>query len=484
MKRFAIFLGILLLANFPTQIQGEDINADWVIGHDQFRSNENIMVNGTLSVTNESTLTLNNVSLVMNGDIIIESNCSLWLINSTIDWLQSDLHGMLVEGNLTCFNSTLSNAFQIIGEGANIMLFYCHILNCSYAGIHVNSGSLLSYDSVVEKCNIGIDGENSTLAIVETSIINNSFGGIVSFSCDVHVNNSKLINNNIGIGSYDTNLDLINSTIEGNIEGLVLQDTAAYLALNKINNNEVGLIAQDFSSSVLVIELDNNEVINNSQGGMILESVSCEITNNTIQRNYYGINTLNSKINIMNNTISDHVIDGMILDATESFVAHNTISNNSWGIRMFNSDVSYIDNIYHSNSFGAIQIYEKLFLTVYNQDGWRFGGVDIVIKTSDGENYATGVTTESGIFTIDLLESFISNNGNMTEASNYTIEIYHGEFTNSTIINMNIDNTITMRLEGTGEEGIDYTTFAIMGSLLILVLAGIAFVVMKKRKSN
>ncbi len=231
--------------DYPSPFQG-----DWIIENDTYISNESITVHGSINVTNNATLTLENVELFINStpmdpkEIYVNWGATLNLFNSLLSAI-GGFYSFEVNGNMTI-------------EHSNIM--------------DISSGILINYGDVLIS--------NSTLHDNEVSAIT-CFGS-------PRITNNFIHSNDIGIATSHF--------------------SAPYIYNNTIKFNKWGIISNVVGLATVI----GNEITNNSEDGIVVELGHLEIHGNTIASNGgYGIKSIDASINVSNNKIFDNKLWGI-----------------------------------------------------------------------------------------------------------------------------------------------------------------------------
>jgi parallel beta-helix repeat protein len=231
--------------NYPAPSQG-----DWAIENDTHVFNETIILYGDLNVTNNSTLTLENVKLLFNSslnisrEIYVDWGATLNIYNSSISSLNK-YYSFEVNGNMTIEHSNIS---------------------------HTTGGIFIKYGDV----------------LISNSTLHHNYGAALTCFGSPTITNNYIHSNNIGIAT---------SFYSG-----------PYIYNNTIKFNEWGMI----SNAVGLATIIGNDVSNNSEDGIVVELGHLEIHENTIASNGgYGIKSDHASINATNNYIYDNKLWGI-----------------------------------------------------------------------------------------------------------------------------------------------------------------------------
>jgi hypothetical protein len=220
---------------------------DWVIGNDTYVSNESLTVHGDINITNNATLTLENVDLLINSST-------------------SDLKEIYVNWGaaLNILNSTLSAA-------------------PGFFSFEVN-GLMVADHSNISRTTGGILIKNNSVIISNSSIHHNFDNALVCFG----------------------NPTIANNYIHSNFNGagiLTNYYSAPYIYNNTIKFNEWGIKFNAVGFSTIV----GNDISYNTFDGIKVELGYLLILNNTIHSNgEFGIRTDHAFVNVSNNSIFDN----------------------------------------------------------------------------------------------------------------------------------------------------------------------------------
>lgn len=238
---------LVILPNIQGEGSGDYPSPDegnWTIINDTYISNETIILNGSLNVTNNSTLTLNNISLLINSSsgirgIYVDSGATLNIYDSDVT-APNGLFTFYVHGNMSIDRSRIS---RMIGP------------------IYITFGDVLIANSTIFN-----NLEYAIECVGEPIIANNS----------IHSNHGGILT---GLGS------------------------APFILNNSITSNEWGIICNSVSYATLF----GNNISSNTLGGIKVELGYFELHNNTIASNGgFGIQSDHASIIATNNTIYDN----------------------------------------------------------------------------------------------------------------------------------------------------------------------------------
>ena len=192
-------------------------------------------------------------------------------------------------------------------------------------------------------------GSSSSGNVISGNIINNTKKGVYVDSS----NTNDIFNNLVDNSSEDAihlfsslNNRLYNNTFKNNYNGAYIENC------NNINlTNNTFNLTQFYglyllNSNYAIIK--SNKFMGNSGDGVYLESVKCEISNNTFNYNKRGINIVGSDCMIFNNTISNSSASGIytFFGSKDNKIYLNKLINNG------NSAQENGDNSWYYNENG------------------------------------------------------------------------------------------------------------------------------------
>lgn len=193
--------------------------------------------------------------------------------------------------------------------------------------IEVNSYG--DFDDLVTESNNGLLGAGDVSHSGDTYYIKNFTGSSTIENCAGNGITIKNLN-------ATTKFEINNSTIEN--------CTHSGVFLNNLTNGTI----------------KNSTVQNNTEYGIEVGLVSLDsndpnyvnITNNTINKNYYGIELIGFNATVSNNTITNSTTYGIYLLANDTNITYNVIQNNTdYGVKLYNSYDNYIyENVFIDNN--------------------------------------------------------------------------------------------------------------------------------------
>jgi parallel beta-helix repeat protein len=361
------------------------VNGDWEVTDVRYYYNCTIVMNGSIIVKNGGSLTLRNVTIIMNNtfngtfniEVLSGGSCYIYDFDnlSSTDFDRS---------KVTSANPDYHYMFWV-RDGANFIMKNSEMHECGWnsgsnQGLTIESdwvvidnniitnskeGVRLSYSSncaitnnTISNCNPGfIAWYSSGNTIVNNSFLNNSFGIRIYYSSDNTLAYNDVSNCHDGIYLFDAPRTIItNNSIYSNIlYGIDMWASEnTNITDNTISNNEYGIVLRKTSPNCII---SGNTLSSNEDGGFALQSSSNSITNNTIISNKRrGINAYSSSMNIiLNNAISDNHVGIFFDTSSDNTICNNTISNNWMGFSHYSSNTNIIrNNSFLGNAFYAI----------------------------------------------------------------------------------------------------------------------------------
>jgi len=301
----AVIIALTVVVLLPTGAAEE--RGEWVVVVDTEESNKTIVLNGNLSIENNATLTLNNVTLIVNSTsngqygIFSEHNTSIVVNNAKI----------------TAYNE--SNGFRFVLHGS-AMFNHTEIVdvygNIQRGGIQTDNQAIFK-NSIIHDCQFyGIHGENTNLTLKNTTIehITNPFKtafSLVLIDSRAELTHSILANTSKGAYIKNSNVKITksricNTTISISQSSNVTISSSIFLDCNSffrsgiaVNSEDAYLLLSDsrfFNSTVLFSgsakdarAIIYNNTIQGASTGAIYPSENTAIKENLITDNKYGI---------------------------------------------------------------------------------------------------------------------------------------------------------------------------------------------------
>ncbi len=340
---------------------GNDPNGHGIFTSSLYYANETIVVDHDLDIDRGTSISMDNVTLVMNGTrngslkIEVLDGGSLFLNNSSII-SKGQAYNVYIYNNGTfgMKNSKLQGcgykgpdirSYGLWINSNNNRIESSTVEDCYYGLVFEHSSNNFLINNTIRRNTVGIYINSSVSdTITGNMIYDNEEGGLIEYS-NINVISDNIIVNNtdhgLAIGpSSDVNF-LTNNTISGNGQGIVLD--------NSISNSMV-----------------RNRIEQNVGSAISLESSQINfIGNNTLSSNSYGLYLNHSNENVLsaNNASFNHA-DGIYLDqSSNNYIANNNASyNGGFGFNVSDTSqrtfISRSNNVALGNGKGDIKISE------------------------------------------------------------------------------------------------------------------------------
>ncbi|MFB0559831.1 MAG: right-handed parallel beta-helix repeat-containing protein [Candidatus Lokiarchaeia archaeon] len=429
-----------------------EIWEDTIISETWIRMNVYILLNGNLTIANEGSLTLTNVTLLVNctynGEhrIEVQSGGALYINDS--DGNPLTINDATI---ITAYNPDNAHNFLFrVQSGAifqmnNSEIHYCGYdnwpnMDCLGPWININN-TIIENNSFSNNC-YGIVLQNAyNNTIRNNNATNNTYNGffLVSSSNNELINNTAL-NNNHWSGFYlknSSNNILSGNTANNNVDGFSLSTGSNNNTLsgNIANNNSIYGISIDSYSNNSILSgniannngnygialyyssnntLSGNIANNNMLSGFRLYSSS----NNTLSGNnatsnhndgfylWWGSNNTFSSNNATSNGRSGFYLYGTINiggECNNNFLLGNTAIKNNYGFHLYNStDNKLMGNTAINNTYGfylegsssgndltGSVVANYLRVEVLDYDGGAVQGADVKVEVDGTPVYAS-----------------------------------------------------------------------------------------------
>jgi parallel beta-helix repeat protein len=354
-----LFFNTFILLPATAQTPPPDIG-DWVIADDTVMEDETIE---------------------MTGDVIIQDGGSLTLINCTLIFRLPGQFSLIVEqgGALNASGTTISG--QDILRGANIensgtlLLDNCDIYWMQGSGIAINAGQATIRDCEIHDSS-GYQGEGITIfggtAEIEGNNIYNVFRGVAAWGNSTPlVRNNFFHDNDYGIAVFNT----ANATSQGNTmdtmggSGLrAFHDSVAWAENDSYLNSYQGSAA----SGNAVVHLSNCFISNSSYYGVYaLDDAAYYLTNTEIigTSNAAIVLDINARLTASGCKIHDNDQTGIFgISQTNIKIEDSLIWNNGYfGLSLTqNSTASVLNSTIHSNTDAGIYLLDDASAMVVN----------------------------------------------------------------------------------------------------------------------
>ena len=457
-----VCIAAMIMTNLPDWDAGADVSGtapseagDTLIGNATVWKNEIITLNGNLTVNETGSLTLDNVTLLMNCaqngsyHIEVQTGGEMHIYNSTITstnesahynfWVRTDskfemrdseLHGCGYEwgengdhgglwintNNVTLDNNTLSNNFCGLSffSSSDGQIANCNIYSNSQHGIYSSSSNNRITNCTIYNNNGGIYLYSSSNNTVTTNqIYNNSYDGIgLIHSSNNNLNANCVYNNFNGIYLYySSSNDMGACNIYNNTHGI----NPYYSSNNNINTcniygNQFGIILFD--------SLDTNinacNIYNNYYGVYLDTSSSDNIISTTdVYNNYYGIYLYNASTNhISNSTITNSSNYDFYLVENSSLCTLNTSFNKT--------------KVYFEDNASTLNVSWYLNMNVKWKNNISAEYANIIIFDNLTNEVFNGSTDKNGLINDIIIQEYTQNQTNTTSFTPHNVTASQG----------------------------------------------------------
>jgi len=314
-------------ANQPTSAKATTWGDKTVIGVESY-SNMEIILNGNLTIAGGGSLTLTNVTLMVNctydGEhrIEVQSGGAMYI---------SDTDGNPDTGsdasNITAYDSGYRFLFWV-RSGAVFQMINSELHCCGYR-----------YEPTSNYDHWGL-WINTNNTVIENNTFSGNYDGIILYY--VHHNtirNNKAINNvNRGfyLGSNSCNNTLSGNTANSNGAGFSLGPYSCNnnLSGNTANSNGAGFMVYSYSDKNT---FSGNTANNNAYGFWLRYSSYNTISGNNADNNTYGfvLDAGSDKNNLSGNNANNNTYYGFYLYSRLNTFSGNTANNNTYGFYLY-----------------------------------------------------------------------------------------------------------------------------------------------------
>lgn len=380
-RLIAVFgLVFLLLAAFPMVDYGTvaDItkSADWIVSANETVTGETVILMENLTVKAGATLTLDDVTLIINSTypgqhgIFVEAGASLVVNNSRfkdhfvseneVVWMGREMvdnppmgYFLVSEGTLTITGSTIQHMWRM-GEEWPV------------SGIQAEAGTLEITDSTLSNNFMSaVSLDNATAKIDNVDIVSNAWDGIYSNTSDLTVTNSRINQN----GWHGFSAQMSTIMVDG-----------TNISLNGRYGMNIGGVEN--------LQMTNSSFYKNRERAMYFGYVTATIENTTIHSNTSIVTGGETKI----------LFDRCTIIHEES--------QNQTGVytpELKNAKVTFLDLTHGEleNSLPlmintTIELAHTLDVTVLDENGTGVAGAEVKAYDSDGEPSATYTADSNG----------------------------------------------------------------------------------------
>ncbi|MFZ4622488.1 MAG: FG-GAP-like repeat-containing protein, partial [Bacteroidota bacterium] len=298
----------------------------------------------------------------------------------------------------------------------------------SYSGINLRSGGngYFKY-AVIEFANIGIKtqtgsqlmtlsnmefrydsiGLDARVGFTGQHIIGHDNGTAISIICSgvVNLSSVKLFSNGYGLYTQGPQLYLTGGSITQNVFGMSINSGAHFIANVTVSGNNDGIVNDPYYYAE--VHLKNDSIVNNSNNGINLFSLTGEISNCVISWNNFGIVNVGSAA-VRDNTISENFSTGIKLNTGGNGIIENNkiVANGGYGIVVsinnFEAVPTFRYNTISDNALGGI-LHQGGDQILYNFNNFSGNGQYAFQATTqntgiiDAANNYWGTASESDI---------------------------------------------------------------------------------------
>lgn len=339
--------------NFPPPQQ-----EDWVITNETRIWNDEIEINGNLTIEDGGKLIIDNTILHMNvssygsGKILVKEDGEFHVLNNsriTEGWTEINYDMELEDGSIGIFkDSTIESC------GWN-----------DYAVGMSTSGILIWSDDV----------------LIDNCTIRNNYSGIIVINATIPITNSTIRENvKQGMSVYNGNLTFMANNVSFNSMALLLYYSGISIKNCTISNNGDGIFA--FESE---IEIENTSIFSNN-------AFNCDDGGCSSEGSGLALDVSLSNMNVQNSNISDNDA-GIIAGASTIEVSKTTFFNNSGdAIRGKYSEMIAKDNLFIDNLGYGIR--------------WSYSPFDLDGSNVFISNTGSGRVTIEWLIKINITDSY------------------------------------------------------------------------------
>ncbi len=297
------------------------VTGDWLIGTNTVLANETIVMDGDVTVQSLQSLTLKNVTITMDQPSIsyiwVKANANLQMLDSEV-LVGQNVYFVRVEGFANIDNSLI--------QGANSTVFT----------ITTDPASRINGTTFKDSVNEGLSIGASITVANSTFQANGKNGFRVTEGSPIIENCLVKENGNYGVYVSDGAPIIENSTItENGDDGIFVVWGSPTISNSLITENgDNGVVSTSGSPSVI-----GNTVSSNSGVGIYSSGGNPFVEGNTISDNLnYGLYFISSTPTISGNTISGNADKGIvIMDTQQALLENNDVSDFERGIQLQNA---------------------------------------------------------------------------------------------------------------------------------------------------
>ena len=392
--------------DFPPPTQG-----DWVVTQDTYVKNENITINGNITVKEGGKLTFDNVTLRINASdygeagIDVKNGGELNIINNSL----------IMQGE------TLVNYDFFFENESRGLIQNSMITDCGWndggtwqstGGILIASDNVTIEDSSIQNCYIGIVVFSSSPIIQNNLIQDNQKYGVFLFDGTANITGNFVARNPVGIYSIYSNFNLSLNDIRDNGDGLRILYSNLIIQEDKVISNSPDDCSTGTCSST------------ETGVGIHLEFCNLTLEGANISSNSNGLYAYYSNVDIINSTFSDNSENGIFGFYSESHIFNNIFSNNlEYGVYCRGEPLGFDDSNLFTNNNGAGRIIMEweVYLNITDNYGYKVSNANILFEGNDITYSFT--SSVLGSATMAIAEYEILNDGTYNDFNSYNITV-------------------------------------------------------------
>ena len=261
----------------------------------------------------------------------------------------------------------LANQAEVLIDNSTFGQIFC--FNCT--NVNVSNGNFTNTISAIN-C---YECENVTITnntVTSIRVDEETSRGLFTFGCDeTLVANNTITQCDFGLYIYfATNLTVQDNFFTQNNIGIKVEVFDKFIIQdNNCTYNNEGIHVEDMYFSGPNKVLNNNCSYNTNAGIRLFSVDDCEIKNNTLTNNQFGLYLNVDHGNISKNTILDNTLFGIYFYYSDiCYVYENSVIGNELGIGLYRSYYIFIfhNNVTSSNTYGvhisATTYYSEVYL--------------------------------------------------------------------------------------------------------------------------
>jgi parallel beta-helix repeat protein len=439
--------------NFPPPTQGE-----WIITNDTYLSNENLIIQGNITIENGGILTLDHTTLQLNGenygDILI--------------WVKEGGELNIINNSVLKQGDTQINYDFVFENGSRGSILNSTIRDCGWddgetfqstSGLLIESDDVIIENSILKKNFYGIIIVGASPIIKNNNITDNIKYGIFILTSTLEITGNDISLNPIGISSYRSELHLLDNDIFDNGDGSKFYISDVFITNGEISSNDPA-------------DCETGECSADETGkGVYVSFTSLIMENVLVDENSEGLIAAYSELTVRNSTFSRNSDDGILGENSQISLYNNIFSNNDgYGIRWkyMELEVDSTNSFIQNYGEGRIRFEWEVKVNVTDSKGDHVTTATVTLDNSASTFRSVGFSNPSGFIEFDVPEYEIANNGSTIFHNPYTLSAKktaswdNVEYSNQTTIditdNMDIDITIPLKKPDVRVDSVDFSS--------------------------